>query len=693
MLGIDRVYVLADPVGRSDSGVSSYIRNAVRVLDEQGVQVNVITKHSNESIIEYRRRLAAQVGEIRKSGRKVVIEAPESDAATKDIPVGMAEIHIRLHCSRQLGAFVQGESICEESLALEQGEINRAHFISAPSRSAVVASKALFRLPENICCYPNPMPAWQVEVRPIDLQGYVLFLGRFHRLKGADWVLDLARKLPDIPFLMVGPEPDALHRRSVPNNLKVVDGAFKDKRELFSGARLVIIPSLYETASMVGIEALAMGVPIVAWRHLGIAEYAAAPSVVVVEPYKIDSFADSVLRGLECVMDARIQSGRIAFFDKLYSKGVYSVISGKYENFMPVKLNKNDEERIFSVINKAIEVPMFVSSNESKWRRKLRKLRRNPVLFFKDSWIGHLLIAPGKAKGLENKFSSSPSASITSVSKTPVFTRISNSGRIEFKTVPEKPKGLVSAFLYPESCSSDAEVIIEKMAAFDDFRCLQAPLLQIGIFEELKNGGANDLIDRIDVSNKKTISAVDHIILLNPPPVLVEALRSCGARQRIIVILNSKKSMSPDPWHTDVLIVVGKEHPAANTEYWRRKIVVEEMDHLSLAIRRAVQEGVSKSPDMLLPILGFDGNHRDEFLRRDVRFHQGIIHCSSGIELRGGTMAKICSDLSQVMTDLAVTESVYLRYRSLCDRIEDDEARKLFLSYSLYDGVIFDVRA
>jgi hypothetical protein len=143
MLNTERAYVFADPFGRVDSGVSSYVANATNLLARHGLRADVVTRRPSEALTTYRRRLAKAVVDIRHSHWSIVVEAPESDAATADIPSNAAEIHIRLHCSRQLGAFVQGERICTKSLALEQREIRRAARISAPSRLAVIYSCAM----------------------------------------------------------------------------------------------------------------------------------------------------------------------------------------------------------------------------------------------------------------------------------------------------------------------------------------------------------------------------------------------------------------------------------------------------------------------------------------------------------------------------------------------------------------------
>lgn len=701
MLNAERAYVFADPFGRADSGVSSYVANATNVLARHGLRADVVTRRPSEALITYRHRLAKAVIDIGKSHRSVVVEAPESDAATADIPSSAAEIHLRLHCSRQLGAFVQGERICMKSLELEQREIRRAARISAPSRSAVIASGAIFELRQDICCYPNPAPLWAEELmaHTSSDREYVVFVGRFHALKGAHWVHEMAKRMPDVSFLMVGPTPDTNSAIASVSNIRVINGNEWSKSDIYAQSKLVIIPSLYETASMVGIEALSAGVPVIAWNHLGIAEYAPKPMVTLVKPYQLDEFS-AAIRKVRQAPSTRISASPASMINDMYLRGFHATLNSGHGHFMPVALPKERIAEISSLIENPKEFFSMLAPNaEPRWIRKLGKLRRDPIQFFNDSWIANFVFPPGRtAKAVQLRFSQPKTLprGLEAKSEQPPFANIKRNARIDFQEPPKKPEDLITAFLYPEYREESAQEIIAGLSIHEDFRCVRKPLLQIGTFQETGAADAVELIERIDLANKKKISAVDHLVLLNPPPVLVEGLRSCGTRQRTIIILDAEETAPPDPWHTDVLIVVGEDHPAAAKQGWRRKIVIRERAHLPLAIRRAIQEGTPKSPDMLLPLLGFDGCQRDELLGIDVRFHQGVILAGPGKAAgrlqAGSTMADICTELALTMTGFAVAESVYLRYRTLCDRIEDVEARVQLLSYSLYDGVMFDVR-
>lgn len=693
---MERIYIFADPFARRDSGVTSYIANAANILHRNGISINIIERQPYETVNLYRKRLSKSVIDAGRKYRSIVVEAPESGAVTADIPLDIADIHIRLHCSGQLGALVQRKKIDEKQLYLEQCEINRANLLSAPSHSAVIASRLLFNLPDKICCYPNPAPHWASKVNSENLgyRNYALFVGRLHALKGFHWIVQLAQSLPEVRFLIAGPleRHTPLIRDLV--NLDFIDVSTWSKQDIYAMAKVVVIPSLYETASMVGIEALAAGTPVIAWSHLGIAEYARAPMVTLIKPWQLDVFAKAIQRSIDSPRSAETALSIATNLNAFYLKGVHAILNGGHGHFMPVTLSQDGVDNISATIKMPLEFSKMSYSNpEPRWRRKLRKFQRNPHLFFKDSWLARFVWWPKKTTNI--MMSPHPVQEMQDDSKlerAQLFSSIKEGVKIEFQQPTQGPEGFVCAFFYSKERNDEAQEIIKGLSEFDDFRYVREPLLNIGTFDMLGDYDVTTLIEKIDIINKKKISCVDHIILLNPPPILVEGLRSCGVRQRAIVIISDELATLPDPMHTDVLIVVGECHSEKVTHHWRRKIVVKERNHLPLAIRRAVQEGTPKSPDMLLPILGFNGNHREELMSLDARFYQGIIKIPKYKVSNCMNMADMYAKVAQVMTDLAVTESVYLRYRSLCDQIHDEDVRTLFLVHTLFDGVMFDVR-
>ena len=93
-------------------------------------------------------------------------------------------------------------------------------------------------------------------------------------------MLDAARLTPDIPFTVVGDGPMANRVASAAAGLPNLEyrGFVKNTegRELLRSARACVMPSLWhEPGSLVGLEAMSEGTPVVSYRKGGLAEYVA----------------------------------------------------------------------------------------------------------------------------------------------------------------------------------------------------------------------------------------------------------------------------------------------------------------------------------------------------------------------------------------------------------------------------------
>ena len=88
-----------------------------------------------------------------------------------------------------------------------------------------------------------------------------------------------------------------------------------------------------------------------------------------------------------------------------------------------------------------------------------------------------------------------------------------------------------------------------------------------------------------------------------------------------------------------------------------------------------------------------DRYYREDLLNIDSRYHQGLIHLPNDFVFKGKSISNHCELVAEKMIALAITESCYLRYRNLCDNFDELEARINFLKFSLFDGVLFDVKA
>lgn len=104
----------------------------------------------------------------------------------------------------------------------------------------------------------------------------LLFVGSPFQPKGLKFAIDALGHLePDTRLLVLGaddPEPFRRQWNGDPNRLLFL-GFSNEVQKYYSAADLLIVPSYYESCTMVGLEALAAGLPLVAVRVGGIEDY------------------------------------------------------------------------------------------------------------------------------------------------------------------------------------------------------------------------------------------------------------------------------------------------------------------------------------------------------------------------------------------------------------------------------------
>lgn len=95
----------------------------------------------------------------------------------------------------------------------------------------------------------------------------ICFIGRYVDGKRAEIVFKLAKKLPNIKFIMAGGdiENSYLSSLDIPSNIQSIGWVDRDKiKELYSMSNLMIFPSISEGFGLVILEANACGLPVIA---------------------------------------------------------------------------------------------------------------------------------------------------------------------------------------------------------------------------------------------------------------------------------------------------------------------------------------------------------------------------------------------------------------------------------------------
>jgi UDP-glucose:(heptosyl)LPS alpha-1,3-glucosyltransferase len=127
-----------------------------------------------------------------------------------------------------------------------------------------------------------------------------LFIAMNYRLKGLDPLLRAVRRLPDdAPFrlLVVGdPHTAAYERRArrlgIGERVRFV-GPRRDIQQCYFAADFLVHPTFYDSFSLVVLEAMALGLPVITTRHSGASELLSPPrqGYVISDPHDADQLA------------------------------------------------------------------------------------------------------------------------------------------------------------------------------------------------------------------------------------------------------------------------------------------------------------------------------------------------------------------------------------------------------------------
>jgi glycosyltransferase involved in cell wall biosynthesis len=196
--------------------------------------------------------------------------------------------------------------------ALVRAHAHRADHIIVPSQfTAAEVERRLEVTPARVSLCPPGAPAWRPLEHPPSDGGYVLFFGTLEPRKNLGALLDayerlLARHYTPPPLVVAGSATDAarewIERMDRPPLDRVVRhiGYVRpnDRRQLYEGARVLVQPSFEEGFGMPVLEAMTLGVPVVAANRGSLPEVLGGAGVLV-EPDDPDALASALERMIE----------------------------------------------------------------------------------------------------------------------------------------------------------------------------------------------------------------------------------------------------------------------------------------------------------------------------------------------------------------------------------------------------------
>lgn len=273
------MYIILDPINDTTKGITTYSNLLYKLLCKNNIKSFLIRKRIGQNIKEFYREIENSINLANH-----IIEIPDTFCYLFN---AKASLHIRLHGNHSLLQKVQGNKINEARQIAESEKISLAQTISSPSESNYLATLDFIHLSKCLI-FPNPVPiklsSAKYEKRDIE----ILFLGRFHRLKGVEFIQKIEKILHK--KILIYTESEVLFQRLfykfIPTTIT--------KENILSRSKVVIIPSLFESFSMVKYEALSCGCKVVIWDTTPCSQAELQMGVYTAQSFNIRDFADKI---------------------------------------------------------------------------------------------------------------------------------------------------------------------------------------------------------------------------------------------------------------------------------------------------------------------------------------------------------------------------------------------------------------
>jgi len=287
-------YLIVNPNPTSAHGISAYIDSLRKALPI-GIEVHSLVNDKKLLYQDFREFVRQHVT-TRYGVDEVFIEAPESRASTLLLPKDY-RVHIRLHCPFAIAQKYDGVRQDQQAYSEELRAINKAAVVSSPSFALLRELRDEINVGKCFV-FKNPcdldIEAAEFTDKDID----VIFMGRFQRLKGVEYINSILELLPShYSVLLLGlratsfkisPKVQCVVRRK-----EHISG--EERFDLLRRSKTLMLLSKFENCSMVLLEALSAKVVVIGWKVGGTPEVAGPPVLKIVPFENTDRFAAEIV--------------------------------------------------------------------------------------------------------------------------------------------------------------------------------------------------------------------------------------------------------------------------------------------------------------------------------------------------------------------------------------------------------------
>ncbi len=276
-------------------GIHNYNLNLVRYCESLGIQTEMYSNDKKLPPSKFREEVKLHV-ERTYGSDEVLIEAPEVKAATLYLD-NKYDVHIRLHTPGAIAQKYDGVAIDENLFSEEISVIHKAKYVSSPSFGLLKELEPYLNRCD-ISVYKNPAKYEEVKPDRREKQYDVIFMARFQKLKGIEYLNDILKSLPEnYRVLLLGPgAPSFVLSKDIICNVLAIDEIKGSERfEYLRSSKVLMQLSKFENCSMVILESLHNQVRVCAWDVGGNSEIASDDLLKTIRPHDVNSMVDAVV--------------------------------------------------------------------------------------------------------------------------------------------------------------------------------------------------------------------------------------------------------------------------------------------------------------------------------------------------------------------------------------------------------------
>jgi glycosyltransferase involved in cell wall biosynthesis len=125
---------------------------------------------------------------------------------------------------------------------------------------------------------PNAINNKYIDSKPSDHtkpKRKILFMGRIEKVKRVEWILDIAKKMSEIEFTILGPVQDTSLTSDLPENVRLINKGYNEQEFIDQSKDhdIFLFPSIRESFGFVGLEAMSQGLILISSNTKGVTEY------------------------------------------------------------------------------------------------------------------------------------------------------------------------------------------------------------------------------------------------------------------------------------------------------------------------------------------------------------------------------------------------------------------------------------